>query len=579
MSLLRRFFRAVSFSAVAGLVASCASDALPAIPLINPPEYQPSEADAVPIAVPGRPDSFFAGIPSDVLAMMENGTPSDLRAAASRLRRPTQQYSRAEAVALNIICGIFSLAWRGESVDFEAPALGEETVYTGAIESAANGIYDTSTGNSDFFSLVLPSLVLFSPSTRTDYFPQAEQALSAALELNGQSVLVHYLLALLLYAQGQYDAAAGHIASARNSAPSLYPLESLLVRCLARGGNDGEALALAENLLRVRPDDVEMLAVCADIAVRRADWASAENYVSRILQHEPENGRYVLLRARILIERGDFIRAASLLDVYSRADGTARDYLLLRARLQQQWNRNMGAAVATMEKAVSLYPDDRDVIMAAASLAAEANASIAGQSSADLSGKILADDASNIEALRIRAAGLVRDRDWQRAYTANSRILEQGAADQSDRLRHVDICLALGRTDEAFSLAQRLYGAAPGSESVAQAYIRVLVAQRKNAEASALIQSLLPSASSQMRSFLHYERSFLVSSEEDVLAALHASLTAYLRNRDALFRMYSLYFGKKDYRKAQYYLKQVLSIDSSEEMLRLNAQLEQLLKK
>jgi len=83
----------------------------------------------------------------------------------------------------------------------------------------------------------------------------------------------------------------------------------------------------------------------------------------------------------------------------------------------------------------------------------------------------------------------------------------------------------------------------------------------------------------QMRSFFYYRRSFLDAAEEDSLADLRSSLIANPRNADALFRLYEIYYEKRDYRKAQYYLKQVVALDpNNAEMRKLNEELSKLIK-
>ena len=78
-----------------------------------------------------------------------------------------------------------------------------------------------------------------------------------------------------------------------------------------------------------------------------------------------------------------------------------------------------------------------------------------------------------------------------------------------------------------------------------------------------------------MKSALYYQRSRLESSEDKKLSSLRSSLTANPRNEEALFALYELYFNKNDYRKAQYYLKQVIALNpSNQELLEINANLE-----
>ena len=65
-----------------------------------------------------------------------------------------------------------------------------------------------------------------------------------------------------------------------------------------------------------------------------------------------------------------------------------------------------------------------------------------------------------------------------------------------------------------------------------------------------------------------------------MLADLRSSLTANPRNKDSLYRLYRIYYGKKDWRRAQYYLKQVVAIDpANPDYLSRNAELDKLLRR
>ena len=106
-----------------------------------------------------------------------------------------------------------------------------------------------------------------------------------------------------------------------------------------------------------------------------------------------------------------------------------------------------------------------------------------------------------------------------------------------------------------------------------------MISYGKQREARTLIEELLPNATSKMKSSLYYQRSRIETTEEKKLSSLRSSLTANPRNQDALFDLYKLYFNKNDYRKAQYYLKQVISLNpSNENYIKLNSELESLLK-
>ena len=67
--------------------------------------------------------------------------------------------------------------------------------------------------------------------------------------------------------------------------------------------------------------------------------------------------------------------------------------------------------------------------------------------------------------------------------------------------------------------------------------------------------------------------------EENQLADLRSSLMEQPRNSKSLFRLYEIYFEKKDYRKAQYYLKKVVAINPNDMSIKkLNETLTKLIK-
>ncbi|MBP5283425.1 MAG: hypothetical protein J6Y93_02020, partial [Treponema sp.] len=161
----------------------------------------------------------------------------------------------------------------------------------------------------------------------------------------------------------------------------------------------------------------------------------------------------------------------------------------------------------------------------------------------------------------------VKNRKWNEAYKSSSSLLKLKNRPEDAVFTHIEICISSGRKDEAWKLASGLYSSNPSDENVLQAYISVLVATGRNGEAQRLINQLMSSGSGKLKSFLYYQKSFLDSGEDAILADLRSSLTANPRNRDALYRLYQIYYAKKEYRKAQYYLKQVVALSPADESL------------
>ena len=167
--------------------------------------------------------------------------------------------------------------------------------------------------------------------------------------------------------------------------------------------------------------------------------------------------------------------------------------------------------------------------------------------------------------------------EFQKAYDLSSSLITRSEDNANLIYEHIDICLALNKKTEAYNYAVKMYDKNRQDENAQIAYIKTLAANGQQNAASSLIASLLTSSSSKMKSFLYYQRSFFSSNEDAVLSDLRSSLTANPRNKDSLYRLYQIYYGKKDWRRSQYYLKQVVALDpSNTQYLTLNAELDSL---
>jgi len=294
---------------------------------------------------------------------------------------------------------------------------------------------------------------------------------------------------------------------------------------------------------------------------------------------EPENSRYLLFRAQLLILRWDYIKASSLLDAYSRSNSLSREYLLLRATLQRDWNKNNIASSETIEKALELYPDDKSVLMFSAQLCSSANIKIKDNDALFFANKILELDEDNMDAKIICVTEFEKQHEWQNAYDLSSKLILEKDCPPSVNFSHIDICLSLGKTEEAKNLATRIYNNSPSDENAQQLYIKVLAALNRKSECIQIIESLLPKASSKMKSFLLYERSSFQPDLNTMLSDLRSSLISNPRNQDSLYRLYEIYYNKKDYRKALYYLNQVIALNPTDtEMQQRKSDLETMIK-
>lgn len=528
----------------------------------------------------GEGAGYFSGIHKSVLEQAQKGSPESLISAYESLKKASVDYKENERVLVYIIVEILKIVWpsQAQSLNLESPAVPARNAYTGAIESAKNGIYDTSTGSSDFFANALPSLVLKSPITNRDYYPDAEEHLKAALVLSPRSVLANYLLALLFSKSNKYDEAVDHLRVAAQESKA-FEIHYLLAVCLNELGRYEESKSVTDNLIVLYPSSIDLLKLLSRNAYSSGDYNTAERYALMALQQNPADLDMVLFRAKIFVATGEYLKATSLLDVYAKSNSTAKDYLLLRARVQKEWNKNTTLAVSTIEKALSLYPNDMEALLAAAELAGESGVSIGNKSGAELAGQVLASDPENQQALSSLIQILSQEEKWTEAYASSKKVMARPNPSIDAICAHARICLALGYYAEAWEKASALYNKSPSNEKAIQIYVEAMVRTGRAAQASRYINSAINGASSSMKSFLYYQRSFLAPDEASQLSDLRSAIIANPRNSDALFRMYKIYFGKQDYRKAQYYLRQVIALNPNKQQYqKLNSDLDKLLK-
>lgn len=551
-------------------------------------EGQGTASGGVSLSIPAaasRARSYFSSISPRILSLMEDGSPRSLKLAASLLHRSAaEKYSEKEKILLTDCARIMRLAWPSAAVSWETFPVNSADPYTGALDNADRGVYNAkaSSGgmNEDFLTLVLPCLVLLGDSSGTAYLADVDRALTRAQEIRSDSMLANYLTALLRIRQRRYGEALSCLDAALAADASRKELLYAKALVYSRQNDYANLLALGGRLLETYPQDTTIIKYCCNAYFGLGNLDKAEEFAAKVLMAEPENFSYVLLRAKIFMAKADFVKASALLDAYARSGSQSRDYYLLRARLQKEWNRNNVAAAETMGRALSSYPDDRKVQLYAAQVASDANMSVGGYSALELARKVLAKAPSDEDALRVCLAELMKISDNEGAYALSSEAVRAGASAAWLQFMHVDICLACRRTAEAWTLASALYDKSPADVETQKAYLKVLVATGRTDKAARLIASLMPSADSQMKSFLFYERSFLYGDEASVLDSLRQSLTSNPRNSDALYRLYQVYYNKKDWKRAQYYLKQVVALNPVDtKVIAKNAELDTLLKK
>lgn len=573
-----------SFLAEALLAVSCASAPKTVLSKEVHDTYEPEDSGiAIAVDNTGQKKNkdypFFFKIDQQIMNLIENGSPDSLKKAYMEIKAIDDTSEDQIKILYYIEASIMQMVWPSERFDVEVPALSSQNAYSGAINSAREQIYDMSTGNGDFLAVVLPSLVVTQTSDVSSFFADSQSALKKALEKAPDSVLVNYLLGVLYSKHGEPKKALGFFERAWRGAAENKETNLAYLTCLYECDRYAEANSLLGTAMIRFPQEISFNKLKARVAFAAGDYVTAEDNINRVLQKDPNDLVSFLFRARILVEKEDYIHAASLLDVYARQDSSSKEYLLLRSRLQLDWSHNIPAVMETVSQALANYPGDKDVLLFAAKVSNVTGMDINGKSADEYAEAVLAKSPGDREGVQYAIEGLVRRKMWDKAYGYSSAFVKQDNISREMLLKHIEICLALGKNDEAWNTVLPIYKKEAKNEDVLQAYINVLSSIGKTSEAMSLINELLSSAPSKMKSYLHYRRSILQSRESDKLSDLRSSIIAYPRNSDALFSLYEVYYKKQDYRKAQYYLKQVVALRPNDaEIISLNEKLSAYLK-
>ena len=561
------FAKAVSFLCVL-LLPLCALSAAK--------KAEETKGTSIPLPAGARPKarSLFSDIKPRIIDLIEDGSPRSLEVAARLLHRSdVSSYTESEKTLLQVCALMMEFCWPSYKANWSCPDIKGSNYYTNVIFSVRNGMYEAPSIDETIANL-LPCLCLFSAPKDSGCYASAAAALSKVLEQKGSSVAANYMMGVLLSRQGKNAKALPYLRRALDKdSANKDVLTMQMTACIALGRYD-EALATGEKLLAADPQCLPALELCCDAYYAKGEMVRAGDLAAQILMLDSRNGKYLLVRAETAMDGGDYVKASTLLDAYSRGGKLDKSYYLLRSRLQSEWNKSQASAAETLGQALLKYPDDTDLMLAAARVASAGDMKLAGKSALEFARAVLKKDKNNKEALKVCIAELAKAGSYEEAYALSSGF----KGDASVLHDHIEICLGLGKNDEARELALSSYNKNRSDSEAQKSYIKVLVATGRTAEAEGMIASLLDGADSSMKSFLYYEKSFLGADDKDAVACLRSSLTQNPRNTDALTRLYEIYYDKQDWKRAQYYLKQVVALNpTNKKALALSQKLEKII--
>ena len=435
--------------------------------------------------------------------------------------------------------------------------------YTRLIREAENGNYiSPDESSSDFFEYILPFLAI-NDRTSPGILAAALRDSFRAGELRPDSVLPPYFRALIYERTGRYEEAGAAFRQAYEISDEFYPALMGIARIMSSSGRKEEALAIFSELVLSYPDSIDIRRQLAIIYYEDRNWDMAGPIVDGILQNDPRDGEFLLMRAHILIEQGNFSQAVSPLDAYASIsvnNANNRLYLLLRARQQYEGSRNRDSALNYLRSIIRGSPDDGEALLYAARLLTESQRPADQAEGREYLAHLRELSGSSIEVLSLSLRDAVQRESWQEAQGFLNRILGERRTVQ-DLVDAYHVEHGLGNNSRALSFARELYEGEPTNPDYIVIYVSALIDNNRNSEASNILESRMASSSSgAVRSRYFYLRSRMRGDDEAALVDLRSSIFEDPRNLDALIAMFEIYHRRREERRAVYYLRQALAI-------------------
>ncbi len=535
------------------------------------------------LSLPGKDELAEKKLDSTLAAHIEKGSPASLKEAVLFIQNDSKGLTNENKLYLKVIADIMYLVYPLETNGVKPPISNEDEPYLQALREVKSGLYPVSTKKDGFLGLIIPTLVLtyndFSDTTLAQYSEDIESRLMEAQKLRPQSVLPHYLLGLLKEKNNKLTEAVALYQKAWQLDSSCYPAGFKYGHFAAESGNGTEALKIADTLNSSYKDNTEVKLLYAQAHIAKNDLNKASENIVSVLKKEPENISALLLRIRILIEQKEYLRANSLLDAYSTKNKTAKNYLLYRARVTKEWNKNLIRASEFLTEAYKYYPEDFNVLLACAEICFEASTKIDNKSADFFIRKVLEAYPKNTAALALLVKNDINNGKWAQAVESAEDLAAKYPSDANKELLLTSY-LGAGQTSKALSLAKKLYANTKNpSNSFINLYMEALYAGKDYQTVKQVINQKIKGADSQLKSILYYYNAKLEQgNSSEYLNSLQSSLLSNPRNKDSLFAMYEWYLKTKDYKKAKYYLGQVLALaPSNKNLVNLSENLDKLL--
>ena len=466
------------------------------------------------------------------------------------------------------------------SSSLKIPKYSKNDEYKKGFESIKKHEYPYNMPKNDFLSTIIPSFLLLKSNFPKMFKDDALQRIEKAREQNSFSPLSYYLEGVFYEKEYNMLKAYNAYKKAFSLDSSFYPALLKYAKLSNTLGHPDEAIKALKLLPLEYQDKEEVLFLNAFAYIGIKDWTKANSYIERLLSMEITEGEGLFERVKLLMERGEYMRANSLLNIYTTKNKTDKTYLLLKARIAKDWNKNDKTAIQYLSQAYTYYPDDFEVLLECTNICFDANTNIQGNSADDFIAKILTIDKENVQTIKLLLKREIKNENWLKAVEIGEDLVKRASTNEHNELL-VKAYLGNWQYNEALVIARNLYNSESSpSNDLFSDYLEALYKTNNSASLNQIINQNLNSSKGEKKSILYYYSAMLTSKNSTrYLSLLRSALLTNPRNEDALFAMYEWYFIAKDYRNAQFYLKQTIGIEggNNKKYLRLYENLNQLL--
>ena len=522
---------------------------------------EPSFSSTI-LPLPSAADLALNRTASQMQADMEIASPESIRRAVTRVYSASQGLTREKQLQLTLAARLMRLLYPLEAVDWNIPNYQQVDPYLEALALIEKGVYPQNLGMTTFWDTVIPAMILIKRVGAQEYAAALEKRLFIARNLNPSSVLPPYLLGLLYEQLGKLSDAEDYYQMAWEQDESCYPAGMRFAYLALLSNNIETASKIAEKLYGRYPNAGTIQLLLAETYLKKRNLEKAEEVVFAVLKKSNDLGHALFLRIRLHIEKKEYLAANALLDEFAKKNKADKSYLLLRSRVLLEWSKNITEAKQCLERADTLYPQVSDVILACADFCFETKNTVNGKTANDFINALLKQNPRNILAIRLLVKEDIAEKRWDSAFERVQYLYNNNPSEE-DIVLYARVCAGMNNWEEAVNTAQTAYNAASKqpSDEIITLYLQALYGAKKYGMLRQVINRHLSDARSALKSVLIYYQSLLESNDEEKLTLLRSSLLSDPRSSLTLFALYEWYFRHKDYRKAYYYLQQVIALD------------------